>query len=101
MPPGISIIMNNEDTLADLSKAVMKLRDAKEVASFLKDILTRSELEIVLLRWRVAGLLDQGLPYTQIERETGASSATIAKVSEFLKYGYDGYRIAIDRTKKR
>ncbi|KXK08685.1 MAG: Trp operon repressor [candidate division WS6 bacterium OLB21] len=101
MPPGISIIMNNEDTLADLSKAVMKLRDSKEVASFLKDILTRSELEIVLLRWRVAGLLDQGLPYTQIERETGASSATIAKVSEFLKYGYDGYRIAIDRTKKR
>ncbi|MBW7953662.1 MAG: YerC/YecD family TrpR-related protein [Candidatus Dojkabacteria bacterium] len=93
--------MNNEDTLADLSKAVMKLRDSKEVASFLKDILTRSELEIVLLRWRVAGLLDQGLPYTQIERETGASSATIAKVSEFLKYGYDGYRIAIDRTKKR
>lgn len=101
MPPGISFIMNNEDTLADLSKAVMKLRDSKEVASFLKDILTRSELEIVLLRWRVAGLLDQGLPYTQIERETGASSATIAKVSEFLKYGYDGYRIAIDRTKKR
>jgi len=80
---------------------MLQLRDEKEITAFLKDILTSAERETVLLRWKVARMLDEGIPYTQTERETGASSATIAKVSEFLKYGYDGYRMALDRYNRR
>lgn len=86
--------------ISEVAKALLKLRNEEEIEAFLKDILTKSEQKTWVLRWRVAKMLDQGMPYTQIERETGASSATIAKVSEFLKYGYDGYRTAIDRLNK-
>jgi len=85
--------------LDSLSEAFLKLRTKEEISSFLKDMFSNSEQENIVLRWKVAQLLDDGTPYTQIERETGASSATIAKVSEFLKYGYNGYKIAIDRIK--
>lgn len=92
--------MNDNPTdkqLDDVASAIKNLKGDEEIKSFLKDILTRSEQETFALRWTVAQMLDQGLPYTHIERETGASSATIAKVSEFLKYGYNGYRAALDR----
>lgn len=93
--------MNNSEKLHDVSNAFLKLRNKEEVSAFLQDILTNSEQEIFSLRWRVAKMLDEGIPYTQIERETGASSATIAKVSEYLKYGYNGYRFALDRLSKK
>ncbi len=93
--------MNNSDQLYEIAKALLNLRNKEEISSFLQDILTSSEQETVALRWEVAKMLDQGIPYTQIERETGASSATIAKVSEYLKYGYNGYRMALDRLKKK
>ncbi|MCA9383034.1 DNA-binding transcriptional regulator [Candidatus Dojkabacteria bacterium] len=93
--------MNNSDQLYEIAKALLNLRNKEEISSFLQDILTSSEQETVALRWEVAKMLDQGIPYTQIERETGASSATIAKVSEYLKYGYNGYRMALDRLQKK
>lgn len=92
--------MDKQVDIDDLSEAFMKLRGPDEVKAFLQDLLTKSEQETLAMRWKVAQLLDKGSPYKQIERETGASSATIAKISEFLKYGYDGYRLVIDRLKK-
>jgi len=89
-----------EVLLDDVAKALLKLRNTAEIKSFIKDVLTHSEQETLSLRFRIAKLLDKGIPYTQIERETGASSATIAKVSEYLKYGFGGYRTALERTKK-
>lgn len=89
----------SEEKLESLIEAFLATKNVEEVKSFLKDLLTRSELETLILRWQVAKMLDEGIPYTKIEEATGASSATIAKVSEFLKYGYNGYRIIIDRLK--
>jgi TrpR-related protein YerC/YecD len=90
---------NNNINIEELALVFMKLRNKDEIESFLKDILTKSEQVTISTRWEVAKKLNEGLPYTQIERETGASSATIAKVSEYLKYGYDGYRTALSRVK--
>ena len=90
----------SDEQLFELVRALLKLQDQQELTSFLKDVFTDSELGIILLRWKVAKMLDDGVPYTKIERETGASSATIAKVSEYLKYGYNGYRTALDRIKR-
>lgn len=93
--------MKETVNIDDLAKAILKLRTEDEVRLFMRDLLTNSELETLALRWKVAKMLDQGLPYTQIERETGASSATIAKVSEYLKYGNDGFRLVLDRINRK
>jgi TrpR-related protein YerC/YecD len=89
--------MEKEIDISTLVEAISKLKNEDEISAFLSDILTKSEQETLTLRLKVAKLLDKGSPYKQIERETGASSATIAKISEYLKYGYDGYRTVIER----
>jgi len=91
----------NKKELESLSAALLKLRNESEISAFLKDILTRKELNSVILRWQIAKMLHEEKLYHEIERETGASSATISKVSEFLKYGHDGYQISLDRMKKQ
>jgi TrpR-related protein YerC/YecD len=90
-----------ERNLRLISGAFLKLRTEDEIRLFLKDLLSNSEQKSISERFNIALLLERGLPYTQIERETGASSATIAKVSENLKYGNDGYKLIIERLRKK
>ena len=89
--------MEKEIDISTIVEAITKLKNEDEIKAFLSDILTKSEQETLAMRLKVAKLLNQGSPYKQIEKETGASSATIAKISEYLKYGYDGYRTVIER----
>jgi TrpR-related protein YerC/YecD len=48
----------------------------------------------------VARLLDEGVSYHEISERTGASSATISRVGQWLRYGRDGYRLIIDRSRR-
>lgn len=82
-------------------KALLLLRNEEEVMKFLRDLMTVKEIENLVRRLSAAKLLDQGYNYIEIARITGLSSATIAKVSEAIKYGYDGYKIVLERSKKR
>jgi uncharacterized protein YerC len=43
-------------------------------------------------------MLWQGVPYTVIEKETGLSSRTIARVHKWLKRGKGGYLMMLRRT---
>jgi len=90
-----------ERNLRLLCGAFLKLHTEEEIRLFLKDILSNSEQKAISERFNIALLLERGQPYTQIERETGASSATIAKVSENLKYGNDGYKLIIERLRRK
>ena len=45
-------------------------------------------------RWAVVRLLDQGIHYAEISRETGASTATITRIASWLNHGEGGYREA-------
>lgn len=89
------------NNLNQLAQALLKLRNIDEIKVFLKDLLSNAEQESIAARVNIAIMLDEGIPYTQIERETGASSATIAKVSENLKYGNDGYKLILERLKRK
>ena len=48
-------------------------------------------------RLQVAKLLNQGLKYADIAERTGASTATISRVSRCLSYGADGYKLVLER----
>jgi TrpR-related protein YerC/YecD len=81
----------------DLAEAVADLQDADEALRFLRDLCTVRELQELGQRWHVARLLSQGVPYQQISEMTGASSATVSRVNQWLRYGRSGYRALIDR----
>ena len=77
------------------------LRTADEVGRFLRDLCTLSELEAMAHRWQVARLLDEGMPYLQISRRTRASTTTVTRVAHWLRHGEGGYRLVLDRMKRR
>ncbi len=85
------------EPLRELAAAVATLRDGDEALRFLRDLCTVNELREFAARWEVARLLDEGVSYHDISERTGASSATISRVNQWLRYGRDGYRLMLDR----
>ena len=90
----------NEDTSA-LFEAVLSLRTIDEAADFFRDLCTRKELADLSHRWAVAKLLDEGIPYRDIADRTGASTATVTRINQWLRHGAGGYRLALDRAARR
>jgi TrpR-related protein YerC/YecD len=86
----------------DLCDAVSDLRTRDDVAAFLRDACTLSELEAICHRLEVARLLDEGgRTYLEIAREVGTSTTTVTRVAHWLHHGEGGYRIALDRLAER
>lgn len=90
----------SKNDVSKLFKAVLSLKNEQECATFFDDICTIQELEAIAQRLQVALLLDEGKSYIDINRQTGASTATICRVSKCLNYGDGGYKTAIERLKK-
>ena len=88
----------NEDALF---RAVISLQDRPECRNFFKDLCTPAELQALVDRWQVAGLLQQKLPYRRIHDLTGVSVTTIGRVARFLSDGFGGYAAAIEHNKHK
>ena len=82
-----------------LFEAILKLQTLDECYDFFEDLCTISELRAMEQRFQVAAMLDEGRIYSDIAKETGASTATISRVNKCLTYGSDGYRVVLDRMK--
>lgn len=89
----------NAETAA-LFEAVLALEDGEEAAAFFRDLCTRRELSDLSHRWAVVRLLDQGIPYREIAEVTGASTATITRINQWLQHGAGGYRLILERFKE-
>jgi TrpR-related protein YerC/YecD len=87
--------------ISDLFKTIVALKTEGEAAQFFRDLCTLSELEAMSHRWHAARLVDEGRPYLEVSKQTGASTATVTRVAHWLKYGEGGYRSALDRRKRR
>lgn len=91
---------HNRDTDL-LCKAILQLQSTKEVYAFLDDVCTIKEIKDMAQRLKVATLLQDGVSYLQISKETGASTATISRVSKCLEYGAGGYKTVLDRQEQK
>jgi TrpR-related protein YerC/YecD len=80
-----------------LYKAILSLDNAEECAAFLEDICTIQEIEAMAQRLEVARRLSLGESYADINVSTGASTATIGRVSKALNYGTGGYEGVISK----
>ena len=80
-----------------LVRAFLTLRTEEECRAFLEDLLTTREVLDLSQRLLVARLLDRQMIYSEIARETGASSATISRVNRCYAYGAGGYTTVLPR----
>ena len=87
-------------TTDELCQALLMLKTKEECYAFLEDICTIKEIQDISQRLAVAKLLSQGVSYTTICKETGASTATISRVSKCCEYGAGGYQTVIARLKE-
>lgn len=83
--------------LNNLYRAILALETKQECAAFLDDIFTIQELDAISQRLEVARLLHEGKNYVDINKMTGASTATICRVSKCLTYGDGGYKTVIEK----
>ena len=83
--------------LDQLFQAILSLKDMDECYRFFDDLCTVNEIQSLSQRLEVARMLQEGKTYHKIEKETGASTATISRVKRCLNYGNDAYSMALER----
>lgn len=96
--------MNNklkDKNLDDLFNAVLCLENVEECYNFFEDLCTVLELKSLSQRLQVAKMLSDHKVYSDIVKETGASTATISRVNRTLNYGSDGYAIVFERLRQK
>lgn len=73
-----------EENAKMLYKAVLSLKNEQECAAFFKDLCTDTEISAMAQRFVVARMVAQGKKYDEIEKQTGASPATISRVKRYM-----------------
>lgn len=90
----------NKD-IENFFSAVLSLRNKGECQKFLRDLMTIQEIKTLASRWKVANMIDHGETYEAIEKQTGMSSTTIARISRWLEYGEGGYKLMLKRMRHK
>lgn len=91
---------NTSEETERLAKAFLSLSDVDECKAFFGDLLTVKEIEELSSRLEVARLLKLGVNYIEIAARTGASTATISRVSKCLSGSRGGYRMVLSRAEE-
>ncbi|HRY82868.1 MAG TPA: YerC/YecD family TrpR-related protein [Candidatus Moranbacteria bacterium] len=85
----------------DLIRAILALKNRKESKMFLRDLLTEKELLEFGNRWKAVQMLNEGISYSKIEKETSLSSTTVARISKWFQKGTGGYGLMLNRISKK
>lgn len=80
-----------------LFATILKLENMEEAKMFFRDLLTENEIQEFSKRWKAARMLDAGETYLTIQEATGLSSTTVARISQWLQSGMDGYKLMLNR----
>lgn len=83
-----------------LIECILQLKDADECYDFFEDLCTVTEFHAMAQRIVVAKMLSEKKVYSDIVKETGASTATISRVNRSLQYGCNGYEKVFERVEK-
>lgn len=86
-----------DKSIDEFFQGVLQLKTIEECYRFFEDICTIKEIQTIAQRLQVAKLLKQNVKYTEIEKQTKASTATISRVNRYLKYGAEGYNLILER----
>ncbi len=80
-----------------LFDAILQLQTREECYMLFEDLCTVQEMKALSQRLVVAKMLSEGRVYSDIVKNTGASTATISRVKRSLDYGCDSYSLVFGR----
>lgn len=87
----------NKKENARLINAFILISSKSEAERFIRDLMTEGEIEEFAKRLETAEMLVKKTSYLVIQKETGFSSTTIARVSKWLNGDLKGYKTMIDK----
>ena len=87
-------IWDNE-TAQQLAEALTAIADQQTMQNFLRDVMTEKEIVEISSRLEAARMLQAGEKYTTIVAQTKLSSRTVARISDWLQNGCNGYQAAL------
>lgn len=90
--------MQKNESADKLFEAILTLKDKEECYKFFSDACTPKEIQTIAQRYMVAKMLNDKFVYSEIIAATGASTATISRVSRSID---DGYKMVFERLKDR
>lgn len=79
------------DNMDFLFDCILSLQSMDECYDFFEDLCTVNELQAISQRIVVAKMLSEKRVYSDIVKDTGASTATISRVNRSLQFGCNGY----------
>lgn len=83
-----------------LYRVMTDFDNGEDFKSFLRDVLTPSELRMLRRRWQIACLLDEGRDIRQVAREEKVSTGTVTRIKNVLIHGRGGLNKALELTRK-
>jgi TrpR-related protein YerC/YecD len=89
-----SLIWRNE-TARQLTEALVAITDTATMQNFLRDVMTEKEIVEISSRLEAARMLQSGSKYTDIVAKTKLSSRTVARISDWMQNGCNGYQAAL------
>lgn len=91
---------HDKESIQNFYKAVLCLEDLNECADFFNDMCTPKELISIAQRYTVAKMLKERRVYSEIVKETGASTATVSRVKRMVSDGTGTVSKLLERTSR-
>jgi TrpR-related protein YerC/YecD len=95
MSQDVSTVWRDEKA-QQLVEALLSISDKLTMQNFLRDVMTEKEIVEISARFEAAKMLTEGKKYTEIVAKTKLSSRTVARISEWLQNGCNGYQAALN-----
>jgi TrpR-related protein YerC/YecD len=81
------------------TKVLVNIKSEEEMERYIFDLMTPTERVMLAKRLAVASLLSKGYSYRDISEMLKVSTATVGRVSLWLRTAGDGYRLALKKTR--
>jgi len=89
-----------EKIFYQLCLAISRTKNVDTASKLLRDMLSYQESEMIAKRLKIAEFIIEGETYDDIRKALKVSPGTIARVQEWMKISGDGYRWAIQQTRR-
>lgn len=83
-------------TARRLVEVIAAIADVQTMQNFLRDVMTEKEIIEISSRLEAARMLKDGRKYTEIIEKTKLSSRTVARISDWMQNGCNGYEAALN-----
>lgn len=90
---------HDKETLKTFYKAILSLESIEECEDFFSDMCTGKEILSIAQRYTVAKMLRERRIYSEIVKETGASTATVSRVKRMMSDGTGAVNKLLERNK--